>query len=193
MDKVQFNYSLKNIPIPSRRSYLLSLLNKVENFIKRLRWKAFFFDTNDHNAENNCPTYGFKTDITPPQHDDLKLFEQDMFNMVRDIQFKPVSNSFQSLLSTDAKKIYNTPNVIVPADKTSNFYKMEASNYKKLLLDNVSSKYKKVNPTFINDINVEAKSIATNLKLDNRIEQFSSDNAFITIKDHKPNFPNNIK
>ena len=163
MDKVQFNYSLRNIPIPNRRTYLLSLLDKVENFIKRLRWKAFFFDLNDQTTKKNYPNYGFKTENTPPQHDDLKAFERDIYNMVRNIQFKPVRNKFQSLLSTDAKKIYDTPSVIVPADKTSNFYKMEASRYKKLLLNNVTSKYKKATPTLYKEINNEAKSIAASL------------------------------
>ena len=41
--------------------------------------------------------------------------------------------------------------------------------------------------------NIEAKQIAEQLKLDDRIEQTAEQKAFITIEDHKPNFPNNIK
>ena len=40
---------------------------------------------------------------------------------------------------------------------------------------------------------MEAKQIEEQLKLDDRIEQTAEQKAFITIKDHKPNFPNNIK
>ena len=40
---------------------------------------------------------------------------------------------------------------------------------------------------------MEAKHIAERLKLDERIEQAAEQKAFITLKDHKPNFPNNIK
>ena len=40
---------------------------------------------------------------------------------------------------------------------------------------------------------MEAKHIAEQLKLDDRIEQTTEQKAFITLKDHKPNFPNNIK
>ena len=65
IEKIQFNYSLKNIPIPSRRIYLQSLLDKLDSFIKCLRWKTFFFDTDNQNKENNKPTYGFKTEATP--------------------------------------------------------------------------------------------------------------------------------
>ena len=39
----------------------------------------------------------------------------------------------------------------------------------------------------------EAKSIAKNLKIDDRVQQFSRRNSYITIKDHKENFPNTIK
>ena len=45
MESKTIGYSLKNIPIPSKSSYLKSMMDKVENFIKRIRWKAhFFFD-----------------------------------------------------------------------------------------------------------------------------------------------------
>ena len=39
----------------------------------------------------------------------------------------------------------------------------------------------------------EAKAIASKLKLDDRIERFPTRKAFITLKDHKPNFGNNPK
>ena len=70
---------------------------------------------------------------------------------------------------------------------------MLVSEYKKLLNDNITGKYKKASNQVIKNINEEAKSIATNLELDNRIEQYSNKSAFITIKDHKPNFPKNIE
>ena len=47
MDKVSFGYSIKNIPIPSRKSYLLQLMEKRETVIKRLRWKAILFSDNE--------------------------------------------------------------------------------------------------------------------------------------------------
>ena len=44
MEKINFNYSLKNIPTPSRSSYQLKLIDKIESAFKRMRWKAFFFE-----------------------------------------------------------------------------------------------------------------------------------------------------
>ena len=113
--------------------------------------------------------------------------------MVRCIQFKPVKSKFQSQLSQNTKSIRNSSKVFVPADKTTNLYTMQVSEYKKLLKDNVTAKYKKASNQVIKNINKEAKSIATKLELDNHIEQYSNNSTFITIKDHKPNFPNNIK
>ena len=46
----------KNIPIPSERTYLLQLMEKVEMVIARMRWKAIHFNNNDstdNNIEDN--------------------------------------------------------------------------------------------------------------------------------------------
>ena len=42
MEKINFNYSLKNIPIPSKSSYQLELIDKIESLIIRMRWKAHY-------------------------------------------------------------------------------------------------------------------------------------------------------
>ena len=66
-------------------------------------------------------------------------------------------------------------------------------NYKKLLISNISAKYQKVGSNVTQNNDREAKAIAQSLKLDDRIEQFSKREAFVSLKDHKPNFPNNPK
>ena len=43
MEKVNFVYSINNIPLPDGKSYKLQLIQKVEDFIKKIRWKAIFF------------------------------------------------------------------------------------------------------------------------------------------------------
>ena len=42
MEKINFNYSLKNIPIPSKSSFQLKLIDKIESVIIRMPWKAHF-------------------------------------------------------------------------------------------------------------------------------------------------------
>ena len=51
----------------------------------------------------------------------------------------------------------------------------------------------KTNYETVKKINIEAANIATNLELEDRIEQLSESKAFITLKDHKENFQNDPK
>ena len=53
MERINFDYSLKNIPIPSNQSYLKTMIEKVEAFIKRIRWKAYFFELNNNGSSQN--------------------------------------------------------------------------------------------------------------------------------------------
>ena len=52
---------------------------------------------------------------------------------------------------------------------------------------------KKYNIALIDNINKEAKTIASELKLDDRIEQFNQRKAFVTLKYHKLNFKRDPK
>ena len=47
MVKVNLGYSIKNIPIPSQKSYLLQLMDKIEMMIKRMKRKAIHFSDNE--------------------------------------------------------------------------------------------------------------------------------------------------
>ena len=58
-------------------------------------------------------------------------------------------------------------------------------NTKKLLKDNITSNYRKVDKNTINKINLEAKQIAEKLKIADRVETLNENDAFITLKDHK--------
>ena len=55
---------------------------------------------------------------------------------------------------------------------------------------NVQKNYKKSSNRQLNSINQEAKKIASELELDDRIETLAEWESFITLKDHKPNFHN---
>ena len=107
--------------------------------------------------------------------------------MARNIEFRNKSNEFQQKLSAVINLIRSSPNLLIPADNTTNLYEMSAKNYNKLLHDNIAKSYKKTD-FFETEINREAKAIATSLHLDNRIQKFSKRNAFVTLKDHKENF-----
>ena len=69
MEKVNFGYSLNNIPTPNERTYKLRLIEKIELFIKKLRWKAIFFINNSKETTESCASgsvYGLKSNKCPP-------------------------------------------------------------------------------------------------------------------------------
>ena len=109
------------------------------------------------------------------------------------IRFTKHRSEFQKLLSRDIKEVKKSKSIFVPADKTTNIYKLSPDSYKKLLHENVTSKYKKASAEVKATIDREAKSIASRLKLDERIECMAESPAFVSLKDHKDNFENNPK
>ena len=91
-------------------------------------------------------------------------------------------------LSNDVKNIKKNPKLLVQATKTHNLYEITTEEYNKLLIENISKKYKIITVPVINSINTETKAIAKNLNLGKRIEQYNQYQSFITLKDHKENF-----
>ena len=67
MERVNFSYLLKNIPILSKNVYLKNMKFKLESFIKRIRWKAFFHEKLDNTPENTVNNFGFKSVKIPPK------------------------------------------------------------------------------------------------------------------------------
>ena len=153
-----------------------------------MRWKAHFFDNpNTVNSDHNN-NYGFNSKRTPPQNNALIPFENDLYDMINSITFIKHKSSFQKQLDKDVKSIQSSPDIFVPADKTTNIYKVSPEVYKKLLHDNITASYEKTTPLKKHEIDSEAKTIAEPLKLDDRIECLAEREAFITLKDHKDNF-----
>ena len=189
----QFDYSLKNIPIASKATYTKSFISKLESFIRRIRWKAFFLEhNNDENNEQKTETFGYKSELTPSQHQGLLALKKDLYKMARSIEFQNRPNSFQQKLIADVNSIRSSPKMLISTDKTNNLYEISTENYNKLLLENVTKSYKNAPETLENNINKEAKKIATDLNLAERIQKFTEKkNAFLTLKDHKDNFLRN--
>ena len=111
--------------------------------------------------------------------------------MIPNIKFRFVKDAFQKKLKGDIPKIKQLSNAFLFADKRSNIYEMPEEQYKKVLHDNVTKTYKKAPPKLETSINLEAKNIAELINLDDRIECIARTPAFITLKDHKPDFQQN--
>ena len=72
---------MKNIPVPSQKSYQLQLIHKIECDIKRMCWKAHLFQNNANNTSNRTvkETYVFKSEHHPGQCKELETFEKDLY------------------------------------------------------------------------------------------------------------------
>ena len=105
-----------------------------------MRWKTLQFQGKLEN--DNKETYGFKSRKCPNGIDELSKFEDDLMLMIKNIEFRNVSNTFQDQLRNDISEIRNTKKVIRRADKTPNLYKMEKDDYNKYLTENITKTYK---------------------------------------------------
>ena len=158
----------------------------------RMRRKVLeFLGKLDSNSNKN-KTYGFRSLKCPPAVEEMAQFENDLLLLIKNLEFKKVHNDFQMKLRDDIKEIKASNKVFVSADKSRHIYKMEKDEYKKLLQDNITKTYKKSNGKKLRDINFAAKKIAEKLSIADRVEVMQETEAYITIKDHKDEFPNKM-
>ena len=89
MERINFRHSLKNIPVPSQKSCQLQLIDKNECIIKRMRWKAHFFQDDANNTSNRMvkETYCFRSKHHPGQCKELETFEKDLYNIVSSLKY----------------------------------------------------------------------------------------------------------
>ena len=194
MELFNINYSMKNIPTPSHQSYKLLLIDNIENVIKRIHWKAYSLMENKAAIleEPHKETYGFKSKHLPSQSRYLDTFEKDLFNLANSLKFRPVHNHFQQTMKEDVAQIKSSHDVLIFADKTNNLCKSSLDEYKKLLFNNITKSYRKSRKRLEKAIKMEGKHISKKLELDNRIECLAKNSAFISLKDHKPNFQSSL-
>ena len=142
MEQVKFDYSMKNIPIPSKEEFMIQMIHSVEYFVKNIRWRAFFF-LNPSQSTQSKETFGFRSTSPAPFVPELREFELKLYDLTKNIRFRNRTNSFQTKLNGDSKKIKGETNMIIAADKTSNFYKVSKTDYEALLEKNITKDYKK--------------------------------------------------
>ena len=188
MEKVNFKYSIKNIPIPSERAYLLQLMEKIEMFITRMLWKAICNNKANYNSRER---YGLKALKRPKQVKELVPFENDLIDMLKVTKFRKVKNQFLTKLKKDIKTIKQSKKILTFADKASNMYRLSKEEHEELLANAVTSSYKTANKSINKKINMAGKQILKYNEILNRIEINGESNCFFTLKEHKDNFANN--
>ena len=75
-------------------------------------------------------------------------------------------NIYPQIYQTSAR---TSDKLFVPADKTTNYYKIDSPSYDKLLKKIITKTYKKITPDTVSSINNEVKDIATKLNNADRI------------------------
>ena len=104
------------------------LTEKIVDFIKRLRWKAFFYL--DSCEDSDCAkkeVYNLKSQNTLPNNKLLQSFEADLFKLIRKVKFRIDYNNFQNKLNKDIKEVKSSNCIWVRADKSRNSYKIKPS------------------------------------------------------------------
>ena len=181
---------MKNIPYPTERKYIYHLTEKIIDLIRRLRWKSYFF-LNPSEGYAQKEVYGLKTQKTPPKCKHLDHFETDLLNMIRKVKFRKELNPFQQELKKDSSNIKTSTKIWMKADKTQNFYKVNPEEYHKYLVDTCCKDYRLDHSDTGSEIDCNTAKIADKLKVRDRMGKIDPKNAYVLIKDHKPNFENN--
>ena len=189
MDQVNYNCSIKDIPLPSKKEYRIQLIHSTKKFFDTLCWRVWHYKNPNNNERTE--TYGFPSTRKVPRDEDLKTLESELYDLVENIEYRDAKNDFQKELGAKIDGIKSETKVIIPADKTSNFYKLEKENFLDLVERNVHKEYKKSRKEEVDQGINEHKEIVKKLNLDDRVFATQKKNCFITLKDHKPNFHNN--
>ena len=194
MEQVNWDYSTKNIPIPSDKEYRQALIQKTSEFMKRAVWKAYFV-LNPTETPVRKETFGFKSSANLPFVPELKEMEESMLELIQSIENKQnyTTPNFQKHMAKDIQKIKQTNDLLVKADKTNNYYKLNKDDHNKLIQENIQKEYKKATKAQEENITAQDKKVASKLELADRIHISAKTEAFVTLKDHKENFSQNPK
>ena len=193
MEKIDFGYSPKNIPLPTEAEYRCLLIQKAKKFIPNLSWRVFFFLKPQERLEYK-ETYGLLTEKPPPCMTDLAEFESKLTNLIKSVKFKNNRRGgpeFQARLKKDLQNIKAESRIHMEADKTNNKYLIEVPEYETLLLNNITSSYCKAENNLESEISQKEARVANELEIVNRAEVQAKKQAYVTIKDHKINFRQN--
>ena len=83
MDRHTFDYSLKNIPIPSEKQFELEFLNSIHKLDWRMRWRATKY-LHPEFFQNQKETYSLKSSKAPPYIPELKFFHDGLCDLAKE-------------------------------------------------------------------------------------------------------------
>ena len=88
-EKLILNYSSKNIHISKKTEYKLKLIEQIRKFCRKVRLKVHFITENEDTYITSVKqNYGFISKWLPKLNNDLKKFEEEMFELVKVIKLR---------------------------------------------------------------------------------------------------------
>ena len=142
--------------------------------------------------EDEHQTYGFRSEKAAPFIPELQEFEKKFWILIKNIKYINRTNEFQKKLQNDLDQLRKLDKIVIFADKSSKLYCANVEEYMQEVRNNVTSEYKRASIEKVQESNMKSANIARNLKLDDRMEGHTPSNCFITIKDHKEDFPSKV-
>ena len=105
--------------------------NKAEHFLRP--------KSNNQSKE----TFGIRSVKNPKAVPELKNFENELIDLAQNVEFKHFDNELQRNLKRICDNIKQEPKLIIPADKTPNFYKVTLAEHDDLRQKDVQKNFKK--------------------------------------------------
>ena len=108
MEKLNFDYLLKNIPTPDGKVKDCDSQKRSRYLSKKCVGELPFFinnnkkDTEDHKQDFS---YGLKSGRSPPQVKEHIQFKNNLVRIVKEVKFRKVKNNFQKILCEDMKQV----------------------------------------------------------------------------------------
>ena len=135
MDKFTLGYSVKNILFPEKHEFILFQTNKIVEFTKRIRWKIhFYLDPSDSHQEQRQGGMRLNSQRTPSSNRKLDPFEDDLFGLIRKINFRNTKNGFQTKMKGDIERMKKSGKIWVRAEKPKNICQIIYVNKSKFLI-----------------------------------------------------------
>ena len=127
----------------------------------------------------------------------LLELKDKLYRLAQDIEFHKSnmnpSDPIQKKMKEDLEKIRSDVHVCIAADKTQNRYMVGVDDYNGLLEKEIHKDYKKGSKEMLVKATETQAKAANELQIGDKLNITAKSDAYVTIKDHKNGFPNNVK
>ena len=80
------------------------MVEKVKSVVRRLTWNLYhFIGENRENDSDNFKNFGFKNLVTLPQNELLIASENDMYDVIRNLEFTNIRIKFLDTLNKEVE------------------------------------------------------------------------------------------